>query len=157
MASDSQVVLDVDGPRVTIVREKASWSSSGVWRTCGVLLAVALCAAAAVCFSQNKVRRRNRDVTPLCSVLIFTSSITQLLFLSRSFNRRRTNQTRPKVSSIRLLFIKSSLVTFRSEPSSEIRDANVSFLSSHQKSSTLSGRFPRLRRLRSISQVRPES
>lgn len=100
MASDSQVVLDVDGPRVTIVREKASWSSSGVWRTCGVLLAVALCAAAAVCFSQNKVRRRNRDVTPLCSVLIFTSSITQLLFLSRSFNRRRTNQTRLKVSSI---------------------------------------------------------
>lgn len=64
MASDSQVVLDVDGPKVMIVREKAT-SASRVWRTCGVLLAVALCAAAAVCFTLNKVRILNRDVTLL--------------------------------------------------------------------------------------------
>ncbi|XP_026798130.1 tumor necrosis factor a (TNF superfamily, member 2) [Pangasianodon hypophthalmus] len=55
MASDSQVVLDVDAPRVMIVREKAK-SASGIWRTCGVLLAVALCAAAAVCFTLNKTQ-----------------------------------------------------------------------------------------------------
>ncbi|KAF5898097.1 tumor necrosis factor-like, partial [Clarias magur] len=55
MASDSQVVLDVDGPRVMIVREKAT-SASRVWRTCGVLLAVALCATAAVCFTLNKTQ-----------------------------------------------------------------------------------------------------
>nr|QJU71387.1 TNF2 [Carassius cuvieri x Carassius auratus red var.] len=36
-------------PQVTVSRRK-----SGVWRVCGVLLAVALCAAAAVCFTFNK-------------------------------------------------------------------------------------------------------
>ncbi|XP_059366289.1 tumor necrosis factor-like [Carassius carassius] len=36
-------------PQVTV-----SWRKSGVWRVCGVLLAVALCAAAAVCFTLNK-------------------------------------------------------------------------------------------------------
>ncbi|XP_018936088.1 tumor necrosis factor [Cyprinus carpio] len=36
-------------PQVMVSRRK-----SGVWRVCGVLLAVALCAAAAVCFTLNK-------------------------------------------------------------------------------------------------------
>lgn len=75
MASDSQVVLDVDTPRVMVVREKAT-SASGIWRTCGILLAMALCAAAAVCFSLNKVRCVKRDMTPPYNLLIFTSAIT---------------------------------------------------------------------------------
>ncbi|XP_016141578.1 tumor necrosis factor a (TNF superfamily, member 2) [Sinocyclocheilus grahami] len=44
-------------PQVMVSRRKASGggsSTSGVWRVCGVLLAVALCAAAAVCFTLNK-------------------------------------------------------------------------------------------------------
>lgn len=65
MASDSQVVLDVDAPRVMLVREAKA--KSGIWRTCAVLLAVALCTAAAVCFTQIKVRFVNRDLTLLYS------------------------------------------------------------------------------------------
>lgn len=103
MASDSQVVLDVDAPRVMLVRQKAT-STSGIWRTCGVLLAVALCAAAAVCFTLNKVRFGNRDMTLLYRMLIFTSVITKFLFLSCPFSRRKTNQTKPKVSPNHLLF-----------------------------------------------------
>lgn len=41
-------------PQVTVSRRKADSSKSGVWRVCGVLLTVALCAAAAVCFTLNK-------------------------------------------------------------------------------------------------------
>uniref|UniRef100_A0A673H8P9 Lymphotoxin-alpha n=2 Tax=Sinocyclocheilus rhinocerous TaxID=307959 RepID=A0A673H8P9_9TELE len=41
-------------PQVMVSRRKAGSSTSGVWRVCGVLLAVALCAAAAVCFTLNK-------------------------------------------------------------------------------------------------------
>ncbi|KAG7325829.1 hypothetical protein KOW79_010754 [Hemibagrus wyckioides] len=57
MVSDSQVVLDVDVPKVMLVREKAK-STSGIWRTCGVLLAVALCAAAAVCFALHQKQNK---------------------------------------------------------------------------------------------------
>lgn len=42
-------------PQVMVSRRKPGSSRSGVWRVCGVLLAVALCAAAAVCFTLNKV------------------------------------------------------------------------------------------------------
>uniref|UniRef100_A0A673I2Y0 Lymphotoxin-alpha n=1 Tax=Sinocyclocheilus rhinocerous TaxID=307959 RepID=A0A673I2Y0_9TELE len=48
-------------PEVIVSRRKASSSKSGVWRVCGVLLAVALCAAAAVCFTLNKQRLTLRD------------------------------------------------------------------------------------------------
>ncbi|KAF4100226.1 tumor necrosis factor a (TNF superfamily, member 2) [Onychostoma macrolepis] len=41
-------------PQVMVSRRKAGSSKSGVWRVCGVLLTVALCAAAAVCFTLNK-------------------------------------------------------------------------------------------------------
>ncbi|KAI2652683.1 Tumor necrosis factor [Labeo rohita] len=41
-------------PQVMVSRRKPGSSRSGVWRVCGVLLAVALCAAAAVCFTLNK-------------------------------------------------------------------------------------------------------
>uniref|UniRef100_A0A8C1N0Q9 Tumor necrosis factor n=1 Tax=Cyprinus carpio TaxID=7962 RepID=A0A8C1N0Q9_CYPCA len=41
-------------PQVMVSRRKSGSSKSGVWRVCGVLLAVALCAAAAVCFTLNK-------------------------------------------------------------------------------------------------------
>uniref|UniRef100_A0A8C1W6Y2 Tumor necrosis factor n=1 Tax=Cyprinus carpio TaxID=7962 RepID=A0A8C1W6Y2_CYPCA len=43
-------------PQEMVSRRNASSSKSGVWRVCGVLLAVALCAAtaAAVCFTLNK-------------------------------------------------------------------------------------------------------
>lgn len=66
MASD-QVLLDVDVPQVMLVREKVR-SNSGMWRTCGVLLAVALCAAAAVCFTLPKVRCVTTDMTLLYSI-----------------------------------------------------------------------------------------
>lgn len=61
MEHASQVVLDLEKvtlplPRVMVPRRKAGTSKSGVWRVCGALLAVALCAAAAVCFTLNKVR-----------------------------------------------------------------------------------------------------
>lgn len=61
MEHASQVVLDLEKvtlplPRVMVSRRKAGTSKSGVWRVCGALLAVALCAAAAVCFTLNKVR-----------------------------------------------------------------------------------------------------
>ncbi|TSK28267.1 Tumor necrosis factor [Bagarius yarrelli] len=57
MDSNSQVVLDVDASQVMFVREKAT-SASRVWRMCGVLLATALCAAAAVCFTVNKTQNK---------------------------------------------------------------------------------------------------
>nr|QAB07502.1 TNF-alpha [Schizothorax prenanti] len=41
-------------PQVMVSRRKVGSSKSGVWRVCGVLLTVALCAAAAVCFTLNK-------------------------------------------------------------------------------------------------------
>lgn len=62
MEHSSQVLLDLEeetlpSPRVMVSRRKAGTSKSGgVWRVCGVLLAVALCAAAAVCFMRNEVR-----------------------------------------------------------------------------------------------------
>lgn len=161
MASDSQVVLDVDAPRVTIVRHKAT-SASAIWRTCGVLLAVALCAAAAVCFTLNKVRCVNRDVILIYSVLIFTSAITWFLFLSCSFNRRKIDQMKPKVSSNPpLLLVISRLIS--DDLMSCIREGlkfrmlTTLFLFSLQKSSTHWGRFRRLQRLRFISQVRLDS
>nr|ASU63839.2 TNF-alpha [Gymnocypris eckloni] len=41
-------------PQVMVSRRKVGSSKSCVWRVCGVLLIVALCAAAAVCFTLNK-------------------------------------------------------------------------------------------------------
>nr|BAC77690.1 Tumor necrosis factor-3 alpha [Cyprinus carpio] len=41
-------------PQEMVSRRNASSSKSAVWWVCGVLLAVALCAAAAVCFTLNK-------------------------------------------------------------------------------------------------------
>lgn len=161
MASDSQVVLDVDAPRVTIVRDKAT-SASAIWRTCGVLLAVALCAAAAVCFTLNKVRCVNRDMTLLYSVLIFTSAITWFLFLSCSFNRRKIDRTKPKVSSNPpLLPLISHLIGDHLisciRKVRKFRMLTTLFLFSLQKSSTHWDRFLRLQRLRFISQVRLDS
>nr|ANA78340.1 tumor necrosis factor alpha [Megalobrama amblycephala] len=70
MEHASQVVLDVeDGtlllPRVTLSRRKAGSSKSGVWRVCGALLSVALCAAAAVCFTLNKSQSNQESTTGL--------------------------------------------------------------------------------------------
>ncbi|KAA0710623.1 Tumor necrosis factor TNF-alpha [Triplophysa tibetana] len=45
-------MLDIEQP-LPVVRRSGS-SKSGIWRMCGALLAVALCAAGAVCFTSNK-------------------------------------------------------------------------------------------------------
>ncbi len=47
--------LEEGAPQVMVSRRKVASSKSGVWRVCGVLLTVALCAAGAVCFTLNKV------------------------------------------------------------------------------------------------------
>lgn len=61
MKHESRVFVDVEVeelplPQVMVSRRKAGSSKSGVWRVFGVILAVALCAAAAVCFTLNKVK-----------------------------------------------------------------------------------------------------
>jgi len=61
MEHDSEVLLGLEEgtlplPRVMVSRRKADSSKSSNWRVCGVFLAVTLCAAAAVCFTLNKVR-----------------------------------------------------------------------------------------------------
>nr|WEM32074.1 tumor necrosis factor alpha [Mylopharyngodon piceus] len=70
MEHASQVVLDLEEgtlplPRVMVSRRKAGSSKSGVWRVCGALLAVALCAAAAVCFTLNKSQSNQESATGL--------------------------------------------------------------------------------------------
>nr|ADY80577.1 tumor necrosis factor alpha [Ctenopharyngodon idella] len=70
MEHASQVVLDLEKvtlplPRVMVSRRKAGTSKSGVWRVCGALLAVALCAAAAVCFTLNKSQSNQESATGL--------------------------------------------------------------------------------------------
>ncbi|KAI7798481.1 tumor necrosis factor a (TNF superfamily, member 2) [Triplophysa rosa] len=52
MGHESEVLLDIE-QLLPQVRRSGS-SKSGIWRMCGALLAVALCAAAAVCFTFNK-------------------------------------------------------------------------------------------------------
>ncbi|KAK7124816.1 hypothetical protein R3I94_019016 [Phoxinus phoxinus] len=48
-----------------VSRRKADSSKSGVWRVCGVFLAVTLCAAAAVCFTLNKSQSNQESGTGL--------------------------------------------------------------------------------------------
>lgn len=56
MDHDSEILLDIEdkelSPQVTLSPRR----NSGILRICGALLAVALCAAAAVCFTINKVK-----------------------------------------------------------------------------------------------------
>ncbi|XP_056335955.1 tumor necrosis factor a (TNF superfamily, member 2) [Danio aesculapii] len=66
MKLENWVVLDVENgelplPQVMVSRRKAGSSKSGVWRVFGVILAVGLCAAAAVCFTLNKTRGNQQD------------------------------------------------------------------------------------------------
>lgn len=89
MVSDSQVVLDVDVPKVMLVREKAK-STSGIWRTCGVLLAVALCATAAVCFALHQVRVVTVHMMLLYSVLMFYLCCNSSSFSLSSFHLTET-------------------------------------------------------------------
>ncbi|XP_056110461.1 tumor necrosis factor a (TNF superfamily, member 2) [Rhinichthys klamathensis goyatoka] len=68
MEHDSQVLLGLEEgtlplPRVMVSRRKANSSKSGVWRVCGVFLAVTLCAAAAVCFTLNKSQSNQESGT----------------------------------------------------------------------------------------------
>lgn len=58
MSSETQVVLEVDAAQVVLSREKASSAWSGRWKMCMALLAVAVCVAAAVFFTFNKVSPR---------------------------------------------------------------------------------------------------
>ncbi|KAI5621665.1 tumor necrosis factor, alpha [Silurus asotus] len=91
MASDSQVVLDVDAPRVMLVRKKAG-SASGIWRTCGVLLAVALCAAAAVCFTQNKTQSSPDETQEIKhSLRQISGSAKAAIHLSGRYNDQISN------------------------------------------------------------------
>ncbi|KAK2887179.1 hypothetical protein Q8A67_015407 [Cirrhinus molitorella] len=52
-------------PQVMVSRKKHGSSKSGVWQVCGVLLGVALCAAAAVCFTLNKSQNNQETGTEL--------------------------------------------------------------------------------------------
>ncbi|XP_065150504.1 tumor necrosis factor a (TNF superfamily, member 2) [Paramisgurnus dabryanus] len=52
MEHDSEILLDIEDKELSPRRNYSS--KSGMWRICGALLAVALCAAAAVCFTFNK-------------------------------------------------------------------------------------------------------
>ncbi|XP_067281730.1 tumor necrosis factor a (TNF superfamily, member 2) [Pseudorasbora parva] len=70
MEHDSQVLLDLEEgmlplPKEMVSRRKADSSKSGVWRVCGVFLAVALCAAAAVCFTLHKSQSNQESGTGL--------------------------------------------------------------------------------------------
>ncbi|XP_077052564.1 tumor necrosis factor a (TNF superfamily, member 2) [Siphateles boraxobius] len=70
MEHDSQVLLGLEEgtlplPRAMVSRRKAGSSKSGVWRVCGVFLAVTLCAAAAVCFTLNKSQSNQESGTGL--------------------------------------------------------------------------------------------
>ncbi|KAK2864691.1 hypothetical protein Q7C36_003845 [Tachysurus vachellii] len=85
MASD-QVLLDVDVPQVMLVREKVR-SDSGMWRTCGVLLAVALCAAAAVCFTLLKTQNKPDEAQEIKhSLRQISESAKAAIHLSGQYN-----------------------------------------------------------------------
>ncbi|XP_062841387.1 tumor necrosis factor a (TNF superfamily, member 2) [Trichomycterus rosablanca] len=90
MDSDKMVVLDMDGPRVTVSREKVA-SGPGWWRSCGVLLLVALCTAAAVCFSVSRIQTR-ADETDFSSTDIkhslrqISQTARAAIYLSGTYN-----------------------------------------------------------------------
>ncbi|XDV34588.1 hypothetical protein PO909_004735 [Leuciscus waleckii] len=70
MEHESQVLLNLEEgtlplPRVMVSRRNANSTKSGVWRVCGVFLAVTLCAAAAVCFTHNKSQSNQESGTGL--------------------------------------------------------------------------------------------
>nr|CAK04055.1 tumor necrosis factor, alpha [Danio rerio] len=66
MKLESRAFLDVEEgelplPLVIVSRRKAGSSKSGVWRVFGIILAVGLCAAAAVCFTLHKTQGNQQD------------------------------------------------------------------------------------------------
>ncbi|XP_055075840.2 tumor necrosis factor a (TNF superfamily, member 2) [Misgurnus anguillicaudatus] len=67
MDHDSEILLDIEDKEVSPRRNSSS--KSGIWRICGALLAVALCAAAAVCFTFNKDQSGQGDERDLRHML----------------------------------------------------------------------------------------
>lgn len=85
MEHESRVLLDLEEgtlplPTVMVSRRKANSTKSGVWRVCGVFLAVTLCAAAAVCFTYNKVRILIRIHNIIIIALDYRCVIMRFLF-----------------------------------------------------------------------------